>query len=242
MKALNCSNVSKTYPHDTFTLNIDSFEINMGDTVALLGPNGSGKTTLIKLILDLASQNSGQVTILGKDKKDKLSRAKVAFLPEQFLFPQQFSVWQVLFYYATINRTDYQEIKNQIKKIASELNVDFLHQKIESLSKGMKQTAALMNTFLEPQKFYILDEPFNGLDAVQKENVLRFLQALKDKRNITILVTTHVISDIEEIYDQVSLIKSGAIISQRRKKEVKKEFSSLKEYYLTHFQNQKLTV
>jgi len=233
MKVLNCSGLIKSYKKNQFELSIDDFSIGENNTFALLGPNGSGKTTFLKLIMDLISLDRGEINILGKNSLNKLARVDLAYLPEKLPFPVDFTARQVLFYYTSIYRSDYKVINEQIESLATSFKVDYLEQKIKSLSKGMKQTIGLISTFLDRKKLYILDEPFNGLDAVQKEIVLDYIQCIK--KNSAIIITTHTTSDIEDIYDEAYLIKKGRFIDKKNKQEVDKVYNSLKEYYLNYF-------
>lgn len=240
MKVLSCSNIYKRYKTDKFELKIDQFDIQEGNTIALLGPNGSGKTTLLKLILDLISLDKGVIKILGESSTNKVARKDLAYLPEQVAYPSNFTAHQVLFYFSSINRNDFKRINDQIRKLAFVFRVDYLGKKIKNLSKGMVQTIGLLNTFLDSKKIYILDEPFNGLDAVQKENILGYMR--KEMDNATFLITTHVTHDIESIYDEAVIIKDGSIIEKKSKKDVMRENSSLQDYYLTYFREREKEV
>ncbi len=233
---VDANNVSKTYKKSRkkqgFTLNIDHFEVGEGSFAAILGANGSGKTTFIKLILDLLHTDEGEIQLLGKDHKNKEARARVSYLPENFQFPAKFTVRQVLRYFNNIDRSNGSNLDNEINELAKALNVDYLDKKIKDLSKGMRQNAALMNAFLGDKKFFILDEPFNGLDAVKKKRVMEYIFERQQQENISVLITTHILSDIEKTCDKLSLIQDGRIIHSATKDEIHKEFDSVEDYYL----------
>lgn len=235
---LKATDVAKTYAksrkQEAFSLGIDSFEVHEGSFAAILGPNGSGKTTFIKIILDLLYPDRGEIELLGHNHKNKRARQQLSYLPENFSFPERFTVRQMLHTFASIGDAPQQGLENRIRKLATAFNVDYLDKKIKGLSKGMTQTAALMHTFLGDYKFYILDEPFNGLDAVQKKTILNYIFELQQRENISILITTHILSDIEKTCDRLSLIRDGAIIHAAGKEEISREFGSVEAYYLNY--------
>lgn len=237
---LKAKNVSKTYKKseaDAFSLQIDEFEIAEGSITAILGPNGSGKSTFIKTILNLLFADSGSITLLGTDHKQKQSRASVSYLPENFSFPKNFTVEEILRTFANLKDDEPSRLDSKIDELAEAFNVNYLDKKIKSLSKGMTQTAALMHTFLSDDRFYILDEPFNGLDAVQKKAIMDYIFNLQEQRNITILITTHILSDIDKTCDTLHLIKDGQIIETATKAEIEENFESVEDFYLNNFDN-----
>lgn len=219
----------------SFRIKIDDFEIESGNFTAILGPNGSGKTTFIKTILDLHFTESGSIRLMGRSHKEKESREQVSYLPEIYSFPDKVTVQKMLIDFGSITNNDKKDLKQRIDRLAEALNVDFLTKKVKSLSKGMRQTTALMNTFIGDHQFYILDEPFNGLDAVQKKAVMDYLLNEKKERHISILITTHILPDIDKICDRVHLIKNGLIIKSATKEEILKTHTSVENYYIEHF-------
>lgn len=236
---LKAHNVTKTFNKsggDDFRLQVDDVEIPEGSFTAILGPNGSGKSTFLKIILDLFFADSAQISLMGTDHKQKEARARVSYLPENFSFPKNFTVRQILHRFADLKDKPITNIDQKIAELANAFNVDFLDKKMKKLSKGMTQTAALMHTFLADDQFYILDEPFNGLDAVQKKAIMDYIFALQNQRNISILITTHILSDIDKTCDSLYLIKDGSIINSASKTEIQQQFESVEEYYLSHFE------
>jgi ABC-2 type transport system ATP-binding protein len=236
---LQADNISKTFKKsggNAFHLNIDHLEIQDGSFAAILGPNGSGKSTFLKILLDLLFADSGNILLMGNDHQNKQARAKVSYLPENFSFPENFTVTQMLHAFADLKDSSPELIDQKINELADAFNVNYLNKKMKNLSKGMRQTAALMHTFLADDQFYILDEPFNGLDAVQKKAVMDYIFRLQDKRNISILITTHILSDIDKTCDTLYLINDGRIVNSATKDEIQKQFGSVEDYYLNHFE------
>lgn len=235
---LEAQDVSKSFSNKAdFKLHIEDFEINTGSFTAILGPNGSGKSTYLKIILDLLFADSGHVTLMGKDHKQKESRTSVSYLPENFSFPDNFTVEEMLQSFAGFKKSTPQSLERKIEELAAAFNVDYLDKKMKNLSKGMSQTAALMHTFLANDEFYILDEPFNGLDAVQKKAVMDYIFELQKEQNISILITTHILSDIDKTCDTLYLINDGNIINSATKPEIQEQFGSVEDYYLNYFED-----
>jgi ABC-2 type transport system ATP-binding protein len=241
---LQATGLKKTYGRSrkkkSFTLQIDDFKVPENSFTAILGPNGSGKSTFIKTVLGLTFADEGTIRLLGEDHKNKASRTELSYLPENFSLPKTFTVRQVLRLFNLLSKNNPSEFDNQIKEVAEAFNVDYLDKKIKDLSKGMRQTTALMNTFLGQNSFYILDEPFNGLDAVQKKAIMSYIFGLQKRRNITILITTHILSDIEKTCDKLYLIRDGRIINSADKQEIDHKYGSVEEYYLAHFESKKV--
>jgi len=237
---LQIDNVSKTFKRsgdNSFHLDIDHLEIPEGSFTAVLGPNGSGKSTLLKIILNLLYADSRNISLMGRNHKQKEARAKVSYLPENYSFPENYTVKEMLHAFSELKESTPGQIDRKINKLASAFNVNYLNKKMKNLSKGMSQTAALMHTFLTDDQFYILDEPFNGLDAVQKKAIMDYIFSLQQEHNISILITTHILSDIDKTCDTLYLIKNGRIINSASKSDIKEEFGSVEAYYLNHFES-----
>ncbi|WP_441000706.1 ABC transporter ATP-binding protein [Fodinibius sp. SL11] len=236
---LQANNVSKTFKKSgsaSFHLEINHFQIRKGSFTAILGPNGSGKSTFLKIILDLLFADSGDISLMGTNHKQKQARAQVSYLPENFSFPENFTVKEMLHAFADLKETTPAQANQKISELADAFNVNYLNKKMKNLSKGMTQTAALMHTFLAEDQFYILDEPFNGLDAVQKKAIMDYIFRLQDEQNISILITTHILSDIDKTCDTLYLINDGRIINSASSNEIQDKFGSVESYYLNHFE------
>ena len=236
---LQADNISKTFKKsgsNSFHLNIDHLEIKEGSFTAILGPNGSGKSTFLKIILDLLFADSGNITLTGSNHKQKKARAKVSYLPENYSFPENFTIKEMLHAFADLKESTPEQINRKISELANAFNVNYLNKKMKNLSKGMRQTAGLMHTFLADDQFYILDEPFNGLDAVQKKAIMNYIFRLQKEQNISILITTHILSDIDKTCDTLYLINDGRIVNSATKNEIQEKFGSVEDYYLNYFE------
>lgn len=235
---LECENIKKSYNtnnENNFTLDIEELKIEKGKIYALLGPNGSGKTTFIKLILNLISLDSGNIKLLNTSHTDKYSRDGIAYLPENYVFPENFTFNEILYYYGNLRTGDKSKLKEEISYLAQNFDIEFLQDKLNSFSKGMKQIVGLLYSFIGDPELLILDEPFNGLDAVQKSKMIDYIKEKKINDEITVLITTHILSDIDKIADEVSLIKNGELISNKNIKTIESECTNVESFYLKHF-------
>ncbi|MTI89547.1 MAG: ABC transporter ATP-binding protein [Balneolaceae bacterium] len=229
---------SKSRKKKAFTLNIEGLELAEGEFAAMLGPNGSGKSTFIKIMLGLVKPDAGTLNLMGYDFTQKEARQKVGYLPENFSFPKFLTVRKTMQVFGGINPPEGTSIDERIEQLASDLNIDYLDEKFGKLSKGMRQTAAIMHTLLGDHSFYILDEPLNGLDAVRKQHIISYLKYLREEKNISLLITTHILSDIEKLCDTIHLIKNGEIIHSASRQMIIEEHVSVEAYYLNYFQPQ----
>lgn len=236
---LKAEDISKTYKKGSFSLNVDSLSVKDGSFAAILGPNGSGKSTFIKLVLNLIFLDKGTIKLFGTEHTNKEARQNVSYLPENYSFPKKLTVRQMLRGFDNLNASTNEPVKKRIATLADAFDVDYLDKKMKGLSKGMRQTAALMSTFLGQARFYILDEPFNGLDAVRKKAIMDYIFDLQQHENTTVLITTHILSDIEKTCNKIHLICNGTIIDSADKSAINQQFDSVEDYYLNHFDNVK---
>ena len=237
MNALECHSVIKKYKKTKgklpFSLNIEQFYIEEGDINSLIGLNGSGKTTLLKIITNLQFYDKGCINIFGLDHKSKKNRHIISYLPENFSFPSNFTVKEVLMYYLAIKSSNYR-VKKYMDEAIGKFNLeDYLHKKIHELSKGMYQNLALAITLTIKSDFYILDEPFNGLDNLQKKNVINLLINKNKKHNVTLFVITHIFSDIEKFVKNVSVMHQGSIISNKSLNNILEDYNSISDYFFS---------
>lgn len=219
-----------------FKLSIKNLVIERGKIFGLLGPNGSGKSTLIKLILDLIFPDTGLITILGISNKLKESRNFVGYLPENFSFPQNYSFEKAAYYFGLMNKWPKKEIINNLHKLYDELELtSILDKRVKELSKGMIQNLGLVNALVGQKKLLILDEPFNGFDPLQKRRVMKYLSKQNEDNNLTILITSHILSDVEVFCNQVALINNGEILNVNSKKNVLNDHGTIENYYFKYF-------
>ena len=208
---LQVKNVSKKYGKKSI-LNDISFELQTGDIVGLVGSNGAGKTTTLKLISSLVSIDQGQILINGfdiKKEREKALQNLSSIIETPGLYPY-FTGLENLEYLAAIHQTP----REELTQIISDMGMtDYIKQKVKKYSLGMKQRLAIGMSLINSPKLLILDEPTNGLDP---SAILELRQVLKDivtKRESTILISSHNLSEIEKICNKIIFIQQGVIVN-----------------------------
>lgn len=203
---LECINVSKKYSTFKVVLNELNLKINKGRIVGLLGPNGSGKTTLIKLINGLLTPNGGDILINGL-KPGIESKRDVSYLPERMYLNNWMRVKELVGFF------DDFYVDFNIEKaydMLRKLNIN-PEDKLKTLSKGTKEKVQLVLVMSREAKLYILDEPIGGVDPAARDYILNTIIS-NYHENSSIIISTHLISDVEKVLDDVLFINDGKII------------------------------
>lgn len=187
-------------------LNQVNLEIQPGKIVGLLGSNGSGKTTLMKSIAGLLQIKQGEVKIAGH-KVGIETKAMVSFMPDYFSMERNMKIKEVLQFY-----TDFYPdfSKEKAQELLAFMRLDE-NERIRSLSKGMNERLALVVTLARNARLYLLDEPIGGIDPVAREKILDAILNFYTPES-TIILSTHLIHDIESIFDEVVFLKQGQIV------------------------------
>lgn len=205
MSILECQNLNKSFGPKPVLKNIN-LTINSGKIVGLLGQNGAGKSTLIKLINDLLIPTSG--TILVNDKPIGIeSKRRISYLPERTYLDKTMHIHEVLkFFTEFYDNFD----RNKAEGFLSDLDLD-LDMRISKMSKGMQEKLQLILVMSRDADLYILDEPIGGVDPATRDYILdTILTNFSD--HASVLISTHLIADIERILDEVIFIQKGEII------------------------------
>ncbi|PFR29135.1 ABC transporter [Bacillus cereus] len=211
---LKTENLWKRYDLKAVIRDLD-VTITEGKIVGLVGDNGSGKTTLLKMIAGLQHPSEGNITIAGK-KVGLETKRMVSFMPDRPVFDEWMTIKDALFFY----RDFYQDFDMQkaVDTIAT-FKIP-LEEKIIALSKGMIEKLQLILTFSRRAKLYILDEPLGGIDPVSREHVLELILQFY-REDCTILISTHLIGEIENIFDEVIFLKDGEIVLHENVEELR---------------------
>lgn len=205
MELLKVENLSKSYGKKQVLKNI-SFTINEGRIVGLLGKNGTGKSTLIKLINDLLTVDSGEILVNGK-KIGVESKKDISYLPERTYLDKSMKVREVVHFFEEF----YDNFDSKkAHKLLKDLGLDE-EQKLSKMSKGMQEKVQLVLVMSRKAKLYILDEPLGGVDPATRDYILDTILT-NFNENASIIISTHLISDIERILDDVIFINKGKII------------------------------
>ncbi len=202
---ISVNNLSKSYGSHK-VLNGVSFSFESGQIIGLLGPNGSGKTSLIKILTGLINDYSGEVLIDG-NKPGKISKSMVAFLPEKTYLASWMTTDDAVNYIA-----DFYDDFDKAKAMHMIDVFQLPHkQKVKTMSKGMQEKLQLLLVMCRNAKLYILDEPMGGVDPAARDFILETI--LKNRpEGSTILMSTHLIQDVEEIFDSIVMIGRGRLL------------------------------
>lgn len=190
-----------------------SFEINRGEIVGFLGQNGAGKTTLMRILTSYLPATSGEVIIGGDNVvgNSLAVRRKIGYLPETPPLYSDMTVKDYLKFAAQIKDVPGRQQRSQIDKVLGECNIDnVINKTIGTLSKGYKQRVGIAQAIINEPEVLILDEPTSGLDPIQNLQVRKLIKSLRHER--TVIISTHILSEIEQIAQRVLIIKSGQII------------------------------
>lgn len=202
--------ISKNYG-DIRALDSVSFTIKEGEILGLVGPNGSGKSTLLRILTGILRPSSGKILIEGRElsESDWVSfKSSIGYMPERISFYDNLSGWEVLRLFARIKGVRFESIPDLLKGIVSE---EFLGRRVGGYSKGMRQRLNLAQALVNDPDILILDEPTSGLDPVGTKDFYEALQAVREKKRLTVLLSSHILAEIEERVDRVAILKNGVL-------------------------------
>ena len=229
MVLLECKNLCKEFDGKPILKNIN-LTIPKDKIIGLLGKNGMGKTTLIKLINDLLTPTSGEVLING-EKPGVNSKKIIAYLPERTYLDKNMTITEVLKYFTEF----YDNFnKEKARKLLKDLNLDE-NKKLSKMSKGMQEKLQLILVMSREAELYILDEPLGGVDPATRDYILDTILS-NFKEGASVIISTHLISDIEKILDEVIFINNGEITLTASADELRnKENGSIDEIFRRYF-------
>lgn len=202
---LECRGLSKKYTNTFYALDNLNLTLGRGQIVGLLGPNGSGKTTLIKLINDVLVPTSGTVLIDGKAPGVETKKI-ISYLPEKTYLNPAMKVKDILSYFKDFYEDFVMERALQMLK---DLEID-IEARLKNLSKGTKEKVQLILVMSRNASLYILDEPIGGVDPAARDYILQTILSNYNE-NATVLLSTHLIQDIENVLDRVLFIRQGKL-------------------------------
>jgi ABC-2 type transport system ATP-binding protein len=205
--AVALQDVSKRFAH---VVAVDRLSVNVksGAVYGILGPNGAGKTTTIRMLVGILRPDSGALRVLDCDDPTRI-KARLGYLPEEKGLYKKMRVLDLVAYFGRLKGMARADAYQQGRRLLDEFNLSDWHdQKCESLSKGMGQKVQIVATLIHDPELIVLDEPFSGLDPVNVELVRNIVLAQR-QRNRTVLLSTHVMEQAEQICDGLILINHG---------------------------------
>lgn len=203
--------------------------VGKGEVFGLLGPNGSGKSTTIKMILGLLAPSAGEVTLFGLPPRSVQARARLGYLPELSYLHPFLTARETLRYYAGLNALPSAVAKARSAELLKMVKLeDVADRPVAGFSKGMARRVALASSLIGRPELLVLDEPTSGLDPVSTKEVKLLIRALA-KSGMTVLMTSHLLADAEDVCDRVAILDHGRKVAEGRVSELG---GSLEDFFL----------
>lgn len=203
-----------------------TFDVRRGEIFGILGPNGGGKSTLIRLIATLLIPDDGLIEVFGSDvvKEPMSAQRMINRVSAEASFFKKLSPMENLLYGARLYDVKGSEIRKQVLLILNRLNIPDknVNRPMEEMSRGMQQKIAIARALLSTPMLLLLDEPTTGLDPRSKREVQAFIRELRDKHDTTILLTTHDMTEADNLCDRVAIMDSGRIVALDTPENLKK--------------------
>ena len=216
MARIEINNLTKNFG-DLTALDDVTVSLEQGQIVGLLGPNGSGKTTLIKILNGLLQPTSGSVSINGSAPGVETKKA-VAYLPDRNALPDYMTASQLMDIYEDFFE-DFDRLKAE--EMVDDLGID-RKQAMKKMSKGTKEKLQLCLVMARQAEVYLLDEPIGGVDPATRDYILRTIISNYNE-NAVVLISTHLIADVESVLDDVVFIKEGRVVLHKAADEIREE-------------------
>jgi len=202
------NNLTKVYGKEKLALDHMNLTMPRGRIIGLLGPNGSGKTTLIKLMSGLLVATEGEILINGK-RPGPETKSWVSYLPERTYFQNSMQVGELIDFFSDFYRDFRPE---RARQMLANLGIKE-NARLKTLSKGTREKVQLIMVMSRDAQLYILDEPIAGVDPAARDYILRTIISNYNE-NATVVISTHLISDIEKVLDEVIFIRDGRVVLQ----------------------------
>lgn len=219
MDIIKFDNLTKYYGDVKGCENVD-FSVKEGEIFGFIGPNGAGKSTTIRTMLSLIYPTSGSVTIFGKDAIEfgHEVRKEIGYLPSEIFYYDKMKVIDLLRYSASFYGKD---CEDRIQELSSIMELD-LDRRIQDLSYGNKKKVGIVQGLLHSPKLIVLDEPTSGLDPLMQQKFFNLIRE-ENKNGSTVLFSSHILSEVQQLCDRVAIIKNGEIVSIQEIKDLKND-------------------
>jgi ABC-2 type transport system ATP-binding protein len=209
-----------------------SFEVRRGTVAAFLGPNGAGKSTTMKILTGYLAPTSGRGEVLGFNPLDANQRIELArrlgYLPESGPLYRDMTPFESLHFFASVRKLD--DVDAKVQRVVRRCSIEsVLHKPIEKLSKGYRQRVGMAQALLHDPEVLILDEPTSGLDPLQIREVRQLIRELGKEK--TILLSTHILQEVEAVADEVVFVHDGRIVFTGTKEDLKERGSIEERFY-----------
>lgn len=213
MSVIEVKDLTKDYCSGRGVFNV-SLSVNKGEVFGFLGPNGAGKSTTIRHLMGFSKPDSGETYIFGKPTFEKYYEvlSKVGYIPGEIALPQGLTGWEFIRMMQSMQKIENKARLNELLEIFELADAE-LRGETKRMSLGVKRKLAVVTAFMSDPEVLILDEPTSGLDPVMQENFIRFIHEEKE-RGKTILLSSHIFSEIDSTCDRIAIIKDGKIVSE----------------------------
>jgi len=235
--SIEVQKLSKYY-QEQLAIDEVSFKVNSGEIVGFLGPNGAGKSTTMKIISCFIKPSSGNVLVDGVSihENEIAVKTKIGYLPENNPLYEDMYVRESIAFIAQIHKVE--DVKNSVAEVIEKVGLSKeAHKKIGQLSKGYQQRVGIAQAIVHDPEVLILDEPTSGLDPNQLEDIRGLIKELG--RNKTVMLSTHIMQEVESICDRIVVINNGKIVADRNLEKTETPTNNLKEQLvLVEFENE----
>ncbi|WFQ90559.1 ABC transporter ATP-binding protein [Mycoplasma feriruminatoris] len=210
---LKIDHLTKIFPDTNRGVKDINMSVTSGSFHAFIGENGAGKTTTIKTIIGAFSNYDGQILINDINIKKAQAKSYIGYVPEIAIFPKELTTLQYLTYLGFLSNLDKNQLEEKIKKFLEMFNIsNLINEKPYNFSSGQKKKILLIQALLHNPKLLILDEPAANLDPTARYELFSFLQKINKQENISILISSHNLSEIDKYVDSLTLIHRGNIL------------------------------
>lgn len=212
--AVELANVRKTYSRKTRALQGVALQVRPGEIFGLLGPNGAGKSTLVKIMMTIVRPDCVEGTVLGRPVGDHSALERIGYMPEHHRFPNDLTGRQVVEFSGAMSRVDRTIRKRRAVELLDRVGMGaWKDRKLGAYSKGMRQRTALAAALVNDPRLVVLDEPTDGVDPVGRREIRDLLVGIRDEGR-TVLLNSHLLSEIETICTRVAILVQGRMVAQ----------------------------